>query len=111
MRRFLRDFLYNAGLLVDERVHEKGLPELREVVEISQAVIDGISNPRRLRPSWREENCSRLRVPTLGNGYPSCPGSVNDYGTRYIAALAATATSPLAFSAVFTPLVGMKTMS
>jgi len=40
---FLRDFLYDPELLAHEQVDEKALRDLRGVVKVSHAVINGIS--------------------------------------------------------------------
>jgi hypothetical protein len=40
---FLRDFLYDPELLAHEQVDEKALRDLRGVVKISHAIINGIS--------------------------------------------------------------------
>ncbi|MBZ5612982.1 MAG: hypothetical protein LAO23_03150 [Acidobacteriia bacterium] len=61
---FLRDFLYDPELLAHEQVDEKALAGLRGVVEISHAVINGISliNLDGFAPASQWEELSALPV-------------------------------------------------
>ena len=68
---FLRDFLYDPGLLAHEQVDEKALRDLRGVVKVSHTVINGISliNFDGFAPAsqWEELSTSSVSSPTRPN--------------------------------------------
>ena len=67
---FLRDFLYDPGLLSQDEIDERALRGLVGVVKISHTVINGISlvNFDGFAPSQWGELSTAVPIPPAGNG-------------------------------------------